>query len=243
MIRLTLGAADINRVLATIEDAQIVFQHGHFVIDKALGPVGVVLQAHLDLGPGRLRIAVPFEEIRSRRGVRMVGGLVATAWRWLASRLEALLADQLSKAGLPWDMVWVDQFQDDKHGLVGTVNLSPQMLNDWLARQPLGLPVGLRVAELAVAEHSITVGVALLGLDGVKAMEASETALTEQPPSQVHLSAEAINAVLQKVVGRPGELDVKFTDGRFVVQAEGLTLVVDELSFSPDGLDVRLRLG
>lgn len=243
VIRLTLGAADINRVLSTIEDARIVFQHGHFVIEKTVGPVGVVLHAHLDLGPGRLRVAVPFEQVRSRRGAKVVGSIVATAWRWLASRIEAILADQLSRAGLPWDMVWVDQFRDDKHGLVGTVDLSPRMLNDWLGRQTAGLPFGLRLAELAISEDNLTVGVALLGQDGATAVESQEPVLASQPPSQVHLSAEAINAVLQKAVCREGELDVQFRDGRFVVQAEGLTMVVDELSLSPEGLDVRLRLG
>lgn len=60
--------------------------------------------------------------------------------------------------------------------------------------------------------------------------------------SHVHLSADAVNALLREWVDREGKLEVRFDQGRVIVRAGELTLVVERIELTESGVNVTWRL-
>lgn len=61
--------------------------------------------------------------------------------------------------------------------------------------------------------------------------------------SGIHLSAEAINKVLEAMVNTKPGMKAQFVDGRLVVNAQGLTLVVEAVRIEADGVHIDLAFG
>lgn len=162
MIRLRVAAADLNRLLASVPDAAVVYRDGCFVVERSFGPLRVTLRAHPDLRDGRLRLAVPFAEVRGTPFGPLVGGIAATAWRWLEARIEAALADTLVRAGLPWELVWLEQHEEPGRGRIGTINVSARVLNEWLRSRRWVHPLALRLAAVEVDSDGVTVALTLV---------------------------------------------------------------------------------
>lgn len=149
MIRIRVSADDVNQILGMCPDVRIVWRDACFVIERKLGPVMAIARAYPDLRNGHLRLAVPFDQVRTQRGIRLAG-VAAHFWSWLEARIENDVGTRLAKLDLPWDLVWLERRDDAEHGAVGTINISPRTLNEWLGRQPwLGeLAVKLKAVEV-----------------------------------------------------------------------------------------------
>ncbi|MBI2297383.1 MAG: hypothetical protein HYU66_00275 [Armatimonadetes bacterium] len=119
----------------------IIWRDGCFVITQKVGPVVFILKA--------------LEEVRTQRGVR-VARAAAMACAAFESKTERQIGDMLSGAGLPWDLVWLERRDDAVHGKVGTINLSPRTLNEWLARQPWFGATALKLKAVEVDAGGFT---------------------------------------------------------------------------------------
>jgi hypothetical protein len=162
VIKVRLSASDLNQLLARIQDARVVFRGGCFQVQKKLGPLNFTLRAYPDLRDGRVRLAVPFDEVSGEGVARFAGGLAPKAWAWLEAKLESVIADKLADAGLPWDVVWLDRIDDPRHGGTGTLNVAPRTLNEWLRRQPWLEAQALRLAAIEVDNDGLTLELALV---------------------------------------------------------------------------------
>jgi hypothetical protein len=60
--------------------------------------------------------------------------------------------------------------------------------------------------------------------------------------SRVHLDPQALNVLLEQFVNSTGQATVRFVDGRFEVEAQGLAVVVEQVTIDAGGVDVRWRL-
>lgn len=165
VLTIRLTAADLNAALSRVSAVQVSFANGCFEVAKEIALVTLSLRIHPDVGPGRLRLAIPFAEIH---GVRGAGWLVRKAlpilWNWLDAKLEDTLSNELAAHGLPWDLVWVDGQRDASGSKVATINISPTVLNDWLQQQPLPGLDGLaaRLAGVAVEPAALVLRVQLV---------------------------------------------------------------------------------
>lgn len=165
VITVKLTQADLNVALERVDLAQIRFHSGTLTLTKDTPLLTVSARIHPDMGPGRLRLAIPFAEIRGLRGAGwLVRKTLNWVWNWLDGKLEDFISNQLAAHGLPWDLVWVDSYRDAAGSKVATVNISPVVLNDYLARQ--GLPgldgLALRLAGIDVEPHSLSLRVQLV---------------------------------------------------------------------------------
>lgn len=161
MITVKLAARDLNRLLAAVQEARVVYAAGRITIQKKLGPLRVELQAYPDVRDGRLRVLLPFDEIRGDGLGGLLGSLAGVAWKWLESTLEQRVQDRLAAKGLPWDLVWIDRASDPEHGTMGTINVSPVLLNQILRDKSPSLALAPRLADLAVEPDGLTLRFAL----------------------------------------------------------------------------------
>ncbi len=162
MITIRLSAADINRLLADVPDATIEYREGRFHLTRRVAGMRVTAEAALDLRDGHVRVALPFSRMRLA-GSGLLGGVTRMIWpKWVEPWLERLLEDKLAEHGLPWEMVWVDTTDDPEQGRLGTINVSPRTLNEWLRQQP---PLGTlvpRLVGLSVEPEALHVELALV---------------------------------------------------------------------------------
>ena len=157
MIRIRLSTGDINGFLQSVPDAELAWHNGAVRLTKTVAKMRLHVTAHLDLHDGHVRVVLPFNEMRTDHTGRLVGGMTSLIWpRWLEPWLERLIADKLSAAGLPWDLVWVDTVDDPERGRLGTVNLSPRTLNEWLRRQDFLGAAALRLVGIDVVPDALT---------------------------------------------------------------------------------------
>lgn len=167
MIRVRLSAADLNAVLNDPPDTEIRYADGAFTIAlRGLPLVNVFLTAYLDLQGGRIRACLPFRAIQTQRTGRLLGTVTGGLWsKLIEPRLEKLLGDKLTAAGLPWDLVWVDVAHHGELGRMGTINLSPRILNEWLRQQPAIGNLAPRLVQLETEAEAVILGFALVARD------------------------------------------------------------------------------
>ena len=144
MIRIRVSADDLNQILGMCPDVHIVWRDGCFVIERKLGPVVATARAYPDVRHGHLRLAVSFDGVRTQRGIRLAG-IAGAFWSWLEARIESDVGTRLAKLDLPWDLVWLERRDDAEHGAVGTINVSPRTLNEWLSHQPWLGPLAFKL--------------------------------------------------------------------------------------------------
>lgn len=179
MIRIRVSERDINFFLARPGVADIRYDDGTFTVVKKIAVVTVEAKAHLDFRDDKVRVAIPFRELGTAHTGSLLGSFAATLWpRVVEPWLEKKIADQLAARGLPWDLVWVDTVDDPERGRVGTINFSPQTLNEWLRQK--GPVAGLvpRLVALDLSRTHLTIGLRL-----VPAGEAAPTWRSELQPS------------------------------------------------------------
>jgi hypothetical protein len=93
----------------------------------------------------------------------LLGALTGSLWpKFVEPRLEKLIADKLVQFGMPWDLVWVDTVSHPDLGRMGTINLSPRILNEWLRERPGIGDLAPRMVHLAAEPEALVVGLRLV---------------------------------------------------------------------------------
>ncbi len=164
MIRVRISAADLNTALDDPPDTEIRYADGTFSVAlRGLPVVNVFVKAHLDLRGGRVRACLPFRTMQTQRTGGLLGALTGSLWpKIIEPRLEKLLADKLDTFGLPWDLVWVDTVNHPDLGRIGTINLSPRILNEWLRQRPFVGDLAPRMVSLDAEADAMVFGFRLV---------------------------------------------------------------------------------
>lgn len=170
MITLRLTAADVNHALdgalAKAPDfvKRVEFVGGQFTIEVRKAGQGATLHIHPDLARGQIRLAIPLDELRGHGVGMLLGPLLRGLTDWIEQTIENLIADQLEQHQLPWDLVWLDNYQRPGGGKVLTVHVSPYTLNQFLLNKAAaaGAPLAPRLSGLSIEVDALEVRLRLV---------------------------------------------------------------------------------
>lgn len=151
MLTLRLAADDLNRLLPAEPGLRVSWENGHFDVAVTWTRFTVTARAHPDLRDGQIRFVLPMAELTG-----VPRPLVAGAWNYALERTEKDLAERLAAAGLPWDLVWLENIEDPERGRVARIGLAPALLNRLLAERLPLRGLRLRLAGLRVEPAAIT---------------------------------------------------------------------------------------
>lgn len=161
-VTVRLGSGDMNHLLSTLGGIDLRYGGGRFTLRHQVAKITVMANLYPEVSGGRLRFVVPFSELRSDRGTGpLVRGALSMAWNWIETKLESVLAQQLSARGLPWDLVWVDGHRDPS-GKSATVNISLAVLNQWLAGKSGAVGLPTRLAAVVVEPEALELQLSLV---------------------------------------------------------------------------------
>lgn len=159
MIRLTLCDSDVNQLLRLVPEGSLAYRSGCFVGRFKL-PLGGATAVAIPALQGRhLVLSIPFRQIRGDiTGGFLLAALTKAFWGFISDKIRQLANRQLAQAGLPRDTLAVGK-QKSRDGEVGTITVSLDRVNEWLARQPTrGLQVWLENLRFEPAEVQVDIG-------------------------------------------------------------------------------------
>lgn len=143
MFQVELDAQLINGFLTQVPGQRIDYRQGCF-IGKFKLPLGALTAVIIPSCNGsQLLFAIPFSAIKGDiTGKFLLSKLVKAFWGMISKKVEAAVAPQLRKVGLPPHTVKVEKARE-KGGDVGRIVISLLAVNKWLGQKHPSLKVSL----------------------------------------------------------------------------------------------------
>ncbi len=111
---------------------------------------------------GRLLLTVPFSHIRGELTGGLLKHLTSLAWGPIRDFLQGQIDRLLSEAGLPYDLVSIEQRRDDDGQQLAVIEVSMQRLNGWLAARKWLTPRAVQIEGLKFTDQDVTVDLTLV---------------------------------------------------------------------------------